>query len=45
MSLLFMDSFDHYSTLSQKYETIIGTPAISTSGARNGSGCRTRGTG
>lgn len=36
--LLFCDSFDHYTTLSQKWDLVTGSPTISGTGARNGSG-------
>ena len=34
--LLFTDSFDLYNTLSQKYDTVNGTPSISTTSPRTG---------
>lgn len=36
MSLLFTDSFDLYNTLSQKYDTVNGSPSISTTSPRTG---------
>lgn len=36
MGLIFCDGFDHYTTLSQKYDTVSGSPSISSSGVRTG---------
>ena len=40
MSLLFMDSFDHYATadINKKWDTVSGSPAINASGGRNSGG-------
>jgi hypothetical protein len=40
MANLFMDSFDHYTTVAQKWTALNGTPTISATDARNGNGLR-----